>query len=122
MSDDKVKKLQAQVADVSNIMTENINKILDRGDRLDNLEGRSGIVISFGTIYPVFYLSKNIFSILITTEMLSSRADEFRVSSRRVARKMWWQNMKLNLIIGSVVLIIIVVIIVSVTSGGSKKV
>lgn len=39
---EKIEKLQAHVAEVSNIMTENINKILDRGQRLDDLEGRSG--------------------------------------------------------------------------------
>lgn len=49
--------------------------------------------------------------------MLSSRADEFRVSGRRIARKMWWQNMKLNIIIGSVVLIIIIVIVVASVAG-----
>lgn len=90
-SQEKIQKLQQHVADVSNIMTENINKILERGQRLDNLEGRS--------------------------EMLSSRADEFRVTSRRVSRKMWWQNMKLNLIIGSVVVIIIIVIVIIVTNN-----
>lgn len=85
----KIEKLQAHVAEVSSIMTENINKILDRGQRLDDLEGRS--------------------------EVLSSSADEFRVTSRRVSRKMWWQNMKFNLIIGGVVIAVIIVIIVLAT-------
>lgn len=72
-NDPKIQKLKEHVKDVQNVMQENINKILERGTRLDHLEDRS--------------------------EILSSRADEFRVSSRRVSRKMWWQNMRLNVII-----------------------
>ena len=49
--------------------------------------------------------------------MLASSADEFRVTSRRVSRKMWWQNMKFNLIIGAVIITIIVIIVVSVTAN-----
>lgn len=78
-------RLKEHVNEVSNIMQENIEKILERGSRLDHLEDRS--------------------------EMLSSRADEFRVHSRRVSRKMWWQNMRMNIIIGSVVLVIILIIV-----------
>lgn len=51
------------------------------------------------------------------TEVLASSADDFRVTSRRVSRKMWWQNMKFNIIIGVVVVSIIVIIVVSVTSS-----
>lgn len=78
-------KLKEQVNEVSNIMSENINKILDRGGRLETLEDRS--------------------------DMLSSGADEFRSSSRRVARKMWWQNMRINIFIGLVILVIVIVIV-----------
>ncbi len=73
------------MSEVSNIMQQNIDKILERGSRLDHLEDRS--------------------------EMLSNRADEFRVGARRVSRKMWWQNMKINIFIGVVVVIIILIIV-----------
>ncbi len=73
------------MSEVSNIMQQNIDKILERGSRLDHLEDRS--------------------------EMLSNRADEFRVGARRVSRKMWWQNMKVNIFIGVVVVIIILIIV-----------
>lgn len=110
---EKIEKLQAHVAEVSNIMTENINKILDRGQRLDDLEGRSG-----ESLRRLNLKSDPNFSyfILFITEVLASSADDFRVSSRRVSRKMWWQNMKFNIIIGIVVVSIIVIIVVSVTS------
>ncbi|KAI1283796.1 Synaptobrevin [Halotydeus destructor] len=88
-SDKKIQELKNHVNEVTNVMTENINKILDRGTRLEHLEDRS--------------------------DMLSSRADEFRVHSRRVARKMWWQNMRVNIIIGLVAAAVVVIIIVTVT-------
>lgn len=53
---------------------------------------------------------------VVMAEVLASSADDFRVSSRRVSRKMWWQNMKFNIIIGVVVLIIIIIIVVTVTN------
>lgn len=66
-------------------MSENINKIIDRGGKLESLEGRS--------------------------ENLYSNADVFRSHSRRVARKMWWQNARVNLFIGLVIAVIIAIII-----------
>lgn len=78
-------RLKEHVNEVSNIMQENIDKILERGSRLDHLEDRS--------------------------EMLSSRADEFRVSARRVSRRMWWQNMKINIIIAVIVIVVILIIV-----------
>ncbi|RWS15052.1 synaptobrevin-like protein 1, partial [Dinothrombium tinctorium] len=41
-SDRKVQQLKDHVSEVSNIMQENINKILERGQRLEHLEDRSG--------------------------------------------------------------------------------
>ncbi|RWS23924.1 Vesicle-associated membrane protein-like protein, partial [Leptotrombidium deliense] len=87
-TDKKVQQLKDHVSEVSNIMQENINKILERGQRLEHLEDRS--------------------------EILSSRADDFRISAKRVSRKMWWQNMRVNIIIGVVIIAIIVIIIVAV--------
>ncbi|CAG2163052.1 unnamed protein product [Oppiella nova] len=92
-SDPKIQKLKQHVSEVSNIMQQNIDKMLDRGSRLDHLEDRS--------------------------EMLSNRADEFRVGARRVARRMWWQNMRVNIFIGVVVLVVILIIVLSIT--GTKS-
>ena len=80
-----VSRLKEHVSQVSDIMQQNIDKILERGSRLDNLEDRS--------------------------EQLSNRADEFRVGARRVSRKMWWQNMRINIFIGVVVVIVILIIV-----------
>lgn len=45
----------------------------------------------------------------------SSRATEFRISSRNVRRKFWWQNFRFQMIIGMVAIAIIIVIIYSVS-------
>ncbi|XP_053204492.1 vesicle-associated membrane protein 8-like [Panonychus citri] len=87
-SQQKVSQVQQQVKQVASIMQENISKILDRGQKLDHLEDRSAL--------------------------LSSKSEDFRVSSRRLGRKMRWQNMRLNLIIAAIVIIIIIIIYFSV--------
>lgn len=84
-NDKKVQRLQEHVNEVSNIMQQNIDKIIERGSNLDCLENRS--------------------------EFLSNHSNEFRVGARRIQRKMWWQNMKVNLIIGLVILVIVIIII-----------
>ncbi|XP_015785957.1 vesicle-associated membrane protein 721 isoform X2 [Tetranychus urticae] len=80
----KVDQVQQQVAQVTNMMQENISKILDRGQKLDHLEDRSAL--------------------------LSSKSEDFRVSSRRLGRKMKWQNMRVNIIIGLIVIALIIII------------
>lgn len=81
----KVKALQTNVDELTSVMQSNINKVLERGDRMDTLNERS--------------------------ELLSSRANEFRINSRNVRRKMWWENMKWQLIIGAVIITIIFLVI-----------
>lgn len=66
-------------------MQQNIDKIMQRGSNLDHLEDRS--------------------------EILSSNANEFRIGARRVSRKMWLQNMKMKIIIASIIIAIIIIII-----------
>lgn len=85
----KIKELQNDVNQLTSVMQTNINKVLERGDRMDTLNERS--------------------------ELLSSRANEFRINSRNIRRKFWWQNFRFQLIIGAVVLSLIIVIIYSVS-------
>ncbi len=40
--DEKVAQLRAQVSEVQAIMTQNVERVLERGDRLDELVDRSG--------------------------------------------------------------------------------
>lgn len=47
---------------------------------------------------------------------LSFQADSFQRTSTRVARKYWWKNIKMMIIIGVIVLIVIILIIVFATN------
>lgn len=81
--------VQGQVNEVKVILKDNINKVLERGDRLDDLIGK--------------------------TDDLQASADSFQRTSNRVARKYWWKNIKMMIIIGVVVLIIVILIILAAT-------
>ncbi|XP_075266519.1 LOW QUALITY PROTEIN: vesicle-associated membrane protein 8 [Salarias fasciatus] len=79
--------VQGQVNEVKVILKDNINKVLERGDRLDDLIGK--------------------------TDDLQATADSFQRTSTRVARKYWWKNIKMMILIGVVVLIILILIILA---------
>ncbi|XP_030598274.1 vesicle-associated membrane protein 8 isoform X2 [Archocentrus centrarchus] len=85
----KLDQVQGQVNEVKVILTDNINKVLERGDRLDDLIGKTGD--------------------------LQASADSFQRTSTRVARKYWWKNVKMMIIIGVIVLIILILIILAAT-------
>ncbi|XP_072921107.1 vesicle-associated membrane protein 8 [Hemitrygon akajei] len=81
--------LQSQVNDVKGIMTQNIEKVLDRGERLDDL--------------------------IIKTDDLQATADSFQKTSTKIARKMWWKNTKMIIIIVVIVVVIVILIILFAT-------
>ncbi|XP_026209917.1 vesicle-associated membrane protein 8 isoform X2 [Anabas testudineus] len=86
----KLDQVQGQVNEVKVILKDNINKVLERGDRLDDLIGK--------------------------TDDLQASADSFQRTSTRVARKYWWKNIKMMILIGVILLIIIVLIILFATN------
>lgn len=67
-------------------MTANVERVLARGERLEDLLDKSAD--------------------------LEAGSSGFRATARRVERHMWWRNAKCNCIIASVVLAIIIVIII----------
>lgn len=84
----KIRELQDDVNQLTNVMQSNIIKVIERGDRMETLNERS--------------------------ELLNSRAYEFRINSRTIKRKFWWQNMRFKLVIGFVVLAVLALIIYSI--------
>lgn len=83
-STSKIRNLQRDVDEVKTVMTQNIGKILDRGDKLDILVDK--------------------------TEDLSKSSESFAKSSRRLKNKAWWENKKLCVITVAVILAIIGII------------
>lgn len=75
------KHVQEEISQVKDILSENISKILDRGDRLDNL--------------------------ITKTDNLNQSAFAFKKRSTTLRRQMWWKNVKLLVLLGVVIIMII---------------
>ncbi|XP_039046266.1 vesicle-associated membrane protein 722-like [Hibiscus syriacus] len=87
----KIAKVKAQVSEVKGVMIENIEKVLDRGGKIDILVDK--------------------------TEDLRSQAQDFRQQGTRMRRKMWWQNMKVKLIVLGILIALILIIVLSICGG-----
>ncbi|MED6138407.1 hypothetical protein PIB30_073963 [Stylosanthes scabra] len=87
----KLAKVQNQVSEVKGVMMENIEKVLDRGEKIELLVDK--------------------------TENLHSQAQDFRTSGTKIRRKMWLQNMKMKLIVLAILIVLILVIVLSVCHG-----
>lgn len=85
----KVDALRSQVDGVKEIMTQNVDRILARGERLDDLMDKS--------------------------EDLQAGAQNFKQTSQKVARSYWWKNVKIWVVIIVIVLIIVLIIILLAT-------
>ncbi|KAL6639617.1 hypothetical protein ACP70R_023347 [Stipagrostis hirtigluma subsp. patula] len=88
---DKTLKVQAQVSEVKNIMLENIEKTLGRGEKLSELQDK--------------------------TSDLRSQAQEFKKQGVKIRRKTWLQNMKIKLVILGILLLLVIIVWVSVCQG-----
>ncbi|OPJ77114.1 vesicle-associated membrane protein 4 [Patagioenas fasciata monilis] len=83
---DKIRHVQNQVDEVIDVMQENITKVIERGERLDDLQDKS--------------------------ESLSDNATAFSNRAKQLRRQMWWRGCKMKAIIALVVVILLLVIIV----------
>ncbi|XP_044460839.1 vesicle-associated membrane protein 727-like [Mangifera indica] len=80
----KLSKLKAQITEVKGIMMDNIEKVLDRGERIELLVDK--------------------------TENLQFQADSFQRHGRQLRRKMWLQNLRMKLMLGGGILILILIL------------
>ncbi|XP_006349937.1 putative vesicle-associated membrane protein 726 isoform X2 [Solanum tuberosum] len=87
----KLSKVKAQVSEVKGVMMENIEKVLDRGEKIELLVDK--------------------------TDNLRSQAQDFRQQGTKIRRKMWYENMKIKLVVFSIILVLILIIILSVCPG-----
>eukprot|EP00052_Salpingoeca_macrocollata_P025276 m.230037 g.230037 ORF g.230037 m.230037 type:complete len:96 (+) comp22404_c0_seq2:2240-2527(+) len=82
----KLKQAQDEVDQVVGIMRQNVEKVLERDQKLGDLEDRS--------------------------DALKDGASRFQSSSRKLKNQMWWKNMKFMLILAAVIIIILIIIVV----------
>ena len=75
-----------QIDDTVGVMRENINKVSQRGERLDSLQDK--------------------------TDNLAVSAQGFRRGANRVRKQMWWKDMKMRmcLIVGIIILLIVIIV------------
>ncbi|XP_010241581.1 PREDICTED: vesicle-associated membrane protein 711-like [Nelumbo nucifera] len=88
---DRINRLKGEMSQVRNVMLENIDKVLDRGDRLDLLVGK--------------------------TEYMQGNTIRFRRQARRFRNTVWWRNVKLTIALILLLLIIIYVVLAFVCHG-----
>ena len=87
----KLAKVKDQVSEVKGIMMENMEKVLDRGEKIEVLVDK--------------------------TENLHYQAQDFRQQGTQLRRKMWYQNMKIKLIVLAIIIALILIIVLSVCHG-----
>ncbi|XP_032937094.1 vesicle-associated membrane protein 8 [Catharus ustulatus] len=85
----RVQALQREVQGVTSIMTQNVERILARGENLEQLHSKS--------------------------QDLEATSEHFRTTSQKMARRYWWKNVKLLIILGLVGVIVLVLIILLAT-------
>ena len=79
--EDAIHNVQGEIDNVRGIMSQNIESLLERGERIDLLVDK--------------------------TDRLGGNAHEFRIRSRGLRRKMWWKNVKLMAMLIVVVIFLI---------------
>ncbi|XP_010065492.2 vesicle-associated membrane protein 722 isoform X1 [Eucalyptus grandis] len=90
----KLAKVKAQASEVKGVMMEYVEKVLDRGEKVELL--------------------------LDKTENLRSQAQDFRQQATRIRRRMWLQNMKIKPIVLGIVVGLIVIIVLSIICGAFR--
>jgi vesicle-associated membrane protein 7 len=88
---DRITRVRNEIDEVKTVMVQNIEKVLERGERIELLVDR--------------------------TENLNQTAFQFKKKSTQVKRRMWWKNVKVMVIL-VVVVLVIVYAAVAVACGG----
>ncbi|KAI0214232.1 Vesicle-associated membrane protein 3 [Lamellibrachia satsuma] len=87
----RLQQTQAQVDEVVDIMRVNVDKVLERDQKLSELDDRA--------------------------DALQAGASQFEASAGKLKRKFWWKNCKMWIILIIVILVIITIIVVWATTS-----
>lgn len=89
--EDRVGAVQAEVEQVSGIMKQNVQALVNQGEHLHELSSK--------------------------TDDLLSEARNFKKSSTDMKNALWWKDMQMKLIIGGVVFIVLLIIFVNIRNA-----
>uniref|UniRef100_V9LEH7 Vesicle-associated membrane protein 1-like protein n=1 Tax=Callorhinchus milii TaxID=7868 RepID=V9LEH7_CALMI len=84
-SNRRLQQTQAQVEEVVDIMRVNVDKVLERDQKLSELDDRA--------------------------DALQAGASQFESSAAKLKRKYWWKNCKMMIMLGAICAIVVIVII-----------
>uniref|UniRef100_A0A8D8GKL2 Synaptobrevin n=1 Tax=Culex pipiens TaxID=7175 RepID=A0A8D8GKL2_CULPI len=84
-ANNKLKQTQAQVDEVVGIMRVNVEKVLERDQKLSELDSRA--------------------------DALQHGASQFEQRAGQLKRKQWWANMKMMIIMGIIGVVLLIIII-----------
>ncbi|XP_055621503.1 synaptobrevin isoform X2 [Toxorhynchites rutilus septentrionalis] len=84
----RLKQTQAQVDEVVGIMRVNVEKVLERDQKLSELDSRA--------------------------DALQHGASQFEQQAGKLKRKQWWANMKMMIIMGIIGVVLLIIIILSI--------
>eukprot|EP00894_Picocystis_sp_ML_P002300 jgi/Pico_ML_1/52817/g3468.t1 len=89
----KITQVKSQIEDTKNVMVMNIDKVLQRGEKLED--------------------------VMIKSDSMRDHAMQFRNKGRKLRRALWCQNMKLTLVIIAALLLLAFVIFLAACKGFS---
>lgn len=95
LGDPKIGRLRGQVDEVVGVMKENVSRVIERGDRLEDLQDKS--------------------------DSLASNSDMFRSRAKALHKTMWWKNCRMKLIMAFVILLILAIIIIPIVVSQVNK-
>ncbi|XP_063862630.1 neuronal synaptobrevin-like isoform X1 [Scylla paramamosain] len=87
----RMQQTQAQVDEVVDIMRTNVEKVLERDQKLSELDDRA--------------------------DALQQGASQFEQQAGKLKRKMWWKNLKMMIIMGVIGVIVLIIIVVKLGLG-----
>ncbi|XP_046814102.1 synaptobrevin-1-like [Vespa crabro] len=94
-SSKKLQQTQAEINEVVGIMKVNVERVLERDQKLSELENRA--------------------------DALQQGATQFEQQAGKLKRKYWWKNLKMMIIIGIICVVILIIIIYSAVPNSSES-
>merc|ERR1711934_107475 len=94
----RITESRRQVNEVVDVMRDNVSKMMEREEKLSDIDARA--------------------------DNLQQSSIQFASTSRKLKKKMWWENMKMKIVIGCVLaalLLIIIIVIVEETKGSGSS-
>merc|ERR1719248_108115 len=89
----KVDLVKSQVAETKSVMADNIDKVLQRGEDLD--------------------------TVVEKTDRMVDSANIFKKKGVQIRKRLWWQNMRIKLLIAAAVLLVLIILFFVICRGVS---